>query len=121
VDALAGAPGVRSARFGPPELDDAGRTRYLLACLVDIPPPRRGAHYTCCLALARAEQPLLVVTGHCYGVISEHVVPGPTGFGYDPVFLLPSLGRTISQLTPEQKDAVGHRGRAVRALLRAIR
>lgn len=117
VDALAGAPGVRSARFGDPALDDAGRTRYLLACLGGVPERRRDAHYTCCLALARPDRAPLIVHGFCYGLIAAHVVAGPTGFGYDPVFLVPALGRTVSQLTPEQKDALSHRGKAARALL----
>jgi XTP/dITP diphosphohydrolase len=120
VDALAGAPGVRSARFGDAALDDAGRTAYLLACLRGIPARQRGAHYTCCLVLARPEQAPLIVHGLCYGTVAERSVPGPTGFGYDPIFVVPSMGSTVSQLTAEQKDVLGHRGKAVRALLACL-
>lgn len=121
VDALAGAPGARSARFGDAALDDAGRARYLLACLATTPAGRRGAHYTCCLVLARPDAAPTVVHGFCYGEIAERYTPGATGFGYDPVFVAPAFGVAVSQLTPEQKDEIGHRGRAVRALLAAMR
>jgi len=120
VDALAGAPGIRSARFGGPRLDDAGRVAYLLEQLAAIPPRERGAHYTCALALAGPEQPLLIVHGFLYGMVADAPVEGTTGFGYDPVFYLPGFDRTVSQITPEQKDETGHRGRAVRAFLHAL-
>lgn len=120
VDALAGAPGVRSARFGGEGLNDAGRTRYLLRSLEGIPQKHRCAHYTCCLALAQPDVPTTCAHGYCYGYITTEPVDGPTGFGYDPVFFLPQYGRTVSQITPEQKDLVGHRGRASRALLKAL-
>jgi len=121
VDALAGAPGVRSARFGRQTLDDAGRVAYLLEQLLGVHESGRTAHYTCCLALALPDQPLLVVDGYCYGRIGHTPTPGTTGFGYDPVFLLPAAGRAVSQVTPEQKDAISHRGNAVRLLLRKFR
>ena len=120
VDALAGAPGIHSARFGDPQLDDAGRVAYLLEQLATIPPHERGGHYTCALALAQPDKPLLVVHGYLYGTVATAPAEGTTGFGYDPVFYLPSFGRTVSQITPRQKDEVGHRGRAARALLRAL-
>lgn len=121
VNALAGAPGVRSARFGSPMLDDTGRLHYLLAQMEGIPDGKRGAHYTCCLVLARPGQSPLVVSGYCYGVIGHTEARGATGFGYDPIFIIPSLGRAIADLTPEQKDRIGHRGKAVHALLATLR
>lgn len=117
VDALAGAPGVRSARFGGPGLDDAGRLRYLLRCLEGIPPTRRGAHYVCSLVLAHPDRPPLLAEGACYGVLDTEERAGATGFGYDPIFLLPALGRVFSRVTPDEKDAVSHRGKAARRLL----
>ncbi len=120
VDALAGAPGVRSARFGSPELDDEGRARYLLSCMEHIGDRRRCAHYVCVLALVHAEGDPLVVPGQWYGSIGHDYVAGPTGFGYDPVFVVPWLGITASCLVPAEKDRLGHRGKAVRRLLEVL-
>ena len=117
VDALGGAPGVRSARFGSPSLDDAGRMRYLLECLRDIPPGRRGAHYTCALVLALPDGSALTSEGKLYGEIALAPSAGTTGFGYDPIFLVPGAGRIVADMRPEEKDAVSHRGMAVRRLL----
>jgi XTP/dITP diphosphohydrolase len=121
VDALAGAPGIKSARFGRPHFDDSARTAYLLHCLASIPQGRRCAHYTCALVLAQPGHPLLTAWGYCYGAIALAAVPGPTGFGYDPVFIPAGLDRTVSQLTVEQKDRLGHRGKAARALVQQYR
>ncbi len=117
VDSLAGAPGVRSARFGSPHLDDAGRLYYLLECLKDVPVGRRGAHYSCALALATRGGMVLAVEGRLYGEIDRVPSAGSTGFGYDPVFVVPRFGRTVADISPEEKDAVSHRGNAVRHLL----
>lgn len=120
VDALAGAPGVRSARFGRPDLDDEGRARYLLDCLKGISGCDRGAHYVCALALVVPGEDPLVVEGKWYGRVAEQYLEGGTGFGYDPVFLIPSLGEPVSRLTPAEKDALGHRGKAARRLMAAM-
>ncbi len=116
VDALAGAPGVRSARFGSAELGDEGRARYLLSCLSGIEEPRRGAHYVCVLALVLPDGEPLLVEGRWYGEVAGVYLEGGTGFGYDPVFLIPSLGLPVSRLSVEEKDRLGHRGKAARAL-----
>jgi len=120
VDALAGAPGIRSARFGAPELDDAGRVRYLLECLATIPKPQRGAHYTCALALVRPGQPPVLAQGFLYGQVTTTVATGGTGFGYDPVLYLPGFGRTVSEIEASEKDRIGHRGRAAHALVATL-
>ena len=120
VDALAGAPGIRSARFGAPDLDDAGRVRYLLECLATIPEPQRGAHYTCALVLALPGEPPVTAHGYLYGRVAASVADGGTGFGYDPVFYLPVLGRTVSEIAASEKDRIGHRGRAARALVATL-
>jgi XTP/dITP diphosphohydrolase len=116
VDALAGAPGVHSHRFGPPELDDAGRVDYLLQMMETIEAPFRTAHYVCALVLLLPGKPPVAVQGYCYGSITADVQPGPTGFGYDPVFRPSAWDRTVAQMTPAQKDALSHRGRAARKL-----
>jgi len=120
VDALAGAPGIRSARFGAPELDDPGRVRYLLECLATIPEPQRGAHYTCALVLALPGKPPVTAHGYLYGRVATSVADGGTGFGYDPVFYMPVLGRTVSEIAASEKDRIGHRGRAARALVATL-
>jgi XTP/dITP diphosphohydrolase len=116
VDALAGAPGVRSHRFGPPSLDDAGRVDYLLSMLQNIDPPCRTAHYVCALVLLLPDGRAIEVEGACYGAITQEVQDGPTGFGYDPVFRPSGWDRTVARMTPEEKDALSHRGRATRRL-----
>jgi XTP/dITP diphosphohydrolase len=114
VDALGGAPGVRSARFGGPGLDDAGRTALLLERLRGVPAARRTARYRCVIALVWPDGRERTVEGMAEGLIAG-APRGTGGFGYDPVFEDPASGRTFAELTPEEKAAVSHRGRAVRA------
>jgi XTP/dITP diphosphohydrolase len=117
VDALGGAPGIRSTRFGAPDLDDGGRLHYLVDCMRAIPPSRRGAHYVCALVLARPDRMSLCSEGRLYGQVADEPREGTTGFGYDPVFIVPRFGATVAELTTQQKDSVSHRGQAVRRLL----
>ncbi|HXU88616.1 MAG TPA: RdgB/HAM1 family non-canonical purine NTP pyrophosphatase [Methylomirabilota bacterium] len=119
VDALGGAPGVHSARFGGPELDDAGRTALLLERLRGVPPDRRTARFRCVIALVDSAGAVRTVEGLVEGRIAE-TPRGRGGFGYDPVFFHPGLGRTFGELTDSDKAHVSHRGlaaRAARALL----
>jgi XTP/dITP diphosphohydrolase len=118
VDALGGGPGVYSARYGGPGLSDRQRLELLLAELNGVPPERRSARFICVLALARPGRPTLTVEGRVEGRIAT-APAGSGGFGYDPIFLLPELGRTTAELTPEAKDALSHRGRAA-ARMRAV-
>jgi XTP/dITP diphosphohydrolase len=120
VDALAGAPGVRSARFGRPDFDDADRARYLLECLSGTPPALRGAHYVCELVLAFPDAASITARGALYGTVAEQWASGTTGFGYDPIFKIPAFDKTVSQLSVQQKDSISHRGKAVRHLIDAI-
>lgn len=126
VDALGGAPGVRSRRFAPlPEgtprdVQDAANNAHLLRLLADVEPARRTARYVCVAALATAtrdgtEEGVATFRGTAEG----RILTGPRGvggFGYDPLFLDPDLGRTFAEITPAEKDARSHRGRAFRAL-----
>ena len=112
VDALNGAPGVYSARYGGDGLDDTGRYRLLLANM-----PRGAARtakfvsvITCCFPGGE----VLTARGECPGTIAFAPM-GEGGFGYDPVFFLPKLKKTFAQLAPEEKNAVSHRGRALEA------
>ena len=118
VDALDGAPGVYSARYGGPGLDDAGRRRFLLSELerVGATGNNRTARFVCVLALYLPDGDLYYFEGVCEGSIAD-TERGSGGFGYDPVFLDPDTGRSFAELSPQEKDARSHRGRALAALL----
>lgn len=111
VDALNGAPGVYSARYGGEGLDDKGRYMLLLSSLRGV--PTRAAHFACAVACAFPNGDTLTAEGRCDGSIA-YAPLGEGGFGYDPVFLLPGTGKTFGQLTQEEKSAVSHRGRALK-------
>ncbi len=119
VDALGGAPGVGSARYGGPGLDDAARCARLLAALRGVPPERRTARFRCVLALVEPGGAEHVVEGVVEGRIAE-APRGEGGFGYDPIFYYPPLGRTFAELGPADKAAVSHRARAARAIRRLL-
>jgi XTP/dITP diphosphohydrolase len=119
VQALNGMPGVLSARWSGSHGDDAGNTALLLAQLADIPDERRGAAFVsaCALVTAAGET---VVRGEWPGSIVREP-SGDGGFGYDPVFLPSGSTRTAAELSPSEKDAVSHRGRALAQLVPALR
>ncbi len=119
VDALDGAPGVHSARYGGPGLDDEGRTRLLLRELEGVPDERRTARFRCVLALARDGKTLATFDGVIEGRIN-HRPEGENGFGYDPVFFHPPSGCTTAQLAPAEKQKISHRGQAIAELLKAL-
>jgi len=116
VDALGGAPGVHSARYAGTPRDDAANNRKLVQALAGVPPERRTARFRCAMALAWEGRVVLETDGTFEGRISD-VPRGTNGFGYDPHFLAPELGRTAAELPAEQKNALSHRGRALRAML----
>jgi XTP/dITP diphosphohydrolase len=115
VDALGGRPGVLSARYGGPGLDDAGRLALVLRELREVEESRRGAHFVCWIALSERGRLLRTFRG----TVEGRILPRPrgaNGFGYDPIFFVPALGRTTAQLPPEEKNRISHRGRAFRRL-----
>ena len=114
VDALDGAPGLYTARFGGAGLDDRARRELLLKRLDGVPAARRTARFRCVIALAGPGRPERVVEGVAEGVIAESP-RGTRGFGYDPVFFYPPLGRTFGELSDEEKARVSHRGLALAA------
>ncbi|MFQ5417286.1 MAG: RdgB/HAM1 family non-canonical purine NTP pyrophosphatase [Myxococcota bacterium] len=114
VDALGGAPGPRSARFGGPRLDARGRTAALLEALADFRESERAARFVCVAALAQADGPLVTARGECSGRILR-APRGTGGFGYDPVFEV-SGGATMASLPPREKNRISHRARALAAL-----
>jgi len=119
VDALEGRPGVLSARFGGPQLSDVARCKAVLKGLVDVPEEARTARFQCVLAVARGGRTLATFEGAVEGRILREL-RGKNGFGYDPIFLHPESGRTFAEMTPEEKGAVSHRGRALAALARTL-
>jgi XTP/dITP diphosphohydrolase len=118
VDALGGAPGLYSARYGGPGLDDTGRCAVLLEALRDVPDDRRGARFRCVIAIVDPDGHDSVVEGVAEGSILR-AARGAGGFGYDPLFYDPRLGRTFAELTEDEKSDVSHRGRAA-ALARRV-
>jgi XTP/dITP diphosphohydrolase len=122
VDALGGEPGVMSARYAGKNATDADRVRYLLAKLKDVPMERRTARFVCIIAIASPDGRVKTCDGECTGVIA--IEPrGEHGFGYDPAFFLPELGKTMAELTAALKNKVSHRARAAakaRVILESI-
>ena len=115
VDALQGAPGVRSARFAGPEAEDRDNLNKLLRLLEGVGPEERKARFISCMVLSREGAILTEITEFVEGVILSGP-RGSGGFGYDPVFFYPPLGKTFAQLSEEEKNRVSHRGRALAAL-----
>lgn len=111
VDALGGAPGVYSARYAGPEASDEDRVRKLLGELKAVPMEKRDAKFVCSICCAFPNGDLIEANGECAGKIA-FAPKGEGGFGYDPVFLVGE--RTFSEFLPKEKDAVSHRGRALR-------
>ena len=117
VDALDGAPGVYSARYGGPDLTSEQRYELLLENLRGVSPERRSARFYCVIALVLPGKPTVTVDGEVAGVIASEP-RGEGGFGYDPVFWLPEYGATMAELPAETKNRISHRARAA-AKLRA--
>lgn len=116
VDALDGAPGVYSARYGH-KASDKERTAYLLENMKDVPEERRGAKFVCVITCLFPDGRKIVARGECPGVIAR-APHGENGFGYDPIFYLPELGMTYAELPSEQKNAISHRARALQDFCR---
>jgi len=120
VDALGGEPGVKSARFsGAKEKDrtllDHKNMTKVLKLLEGIPKEKRAARFVCHLCLASPDRILIETQGTLEGLITEREI-GENGFGYDPIFFVPYLNKTVGQLTAEEKNAISHRGNAIRKL-----
>ncbi|NLF34726.1 MAG: XTP/dITP diphosphatase [Clostridiales bacterium] len=113
VDAMQGGPGVYSARFGGGDLDDGGRCRLLLDCMKgQLDRKCRFVSAVCC---AFPNGDVVTAEGACEGILA-YASRGEGGFGYDPIFFVPPLKKTFAQLTPEEKNAVSHRGHALQKL-----
>ncbi|WP_407565140.1 RdgB/HAM1 family non-canonical purine NTP pyrophosphatase [Streptomyces sp. 184] len=120
VDVLGGAPGIFSARWAGRHGDDAANLALLLAQLSDVGPGHRGAHFACAAALALPDGTERVAEGRLEGTL-RYEPAGSGGFGYDPVLQPLGEDRTCAELTPAEKNAISHRGKAFRALVPAVR
>ncbi|MGI6607160.1 MAG: XTP/dITP diphosphatase [Peptococcia bacterium] len=120
VDALGGQPGVYSARFAGEPYSDEKNNRKLLALLKGVPLQQRTARFVSALAFITADGLLKVSEGYCEGFILEEP-RGSGGFGYDPLFYLPSFGKTMAELSPTEKNQISHRGKALREMLPFLR
>ena len=110
VDALNGAPGVYSARYGGPGLDDAGRYRLLLENMRGV--LDRKCRFVSAITLCMPSGDIVTARGECPGTLA-YAPQGENGFGYDPIFFVPEKKKTFAQLTAEEKNAISHRGRAL--------
>jgi len=113
INALGGAPGVKSARFSGPGKSDEKNNQKVLRLLEGLPMKKRRAHYICAIALADPCGLIGVVEGRCSGFIA-YAPSGNAGFGYDPIFLVPGYGKTFGQLGLGVKHAISHRSRALK-------
>lgn len=115
IEALDGAPGVRSARFSAPRPSDEKNIRKVLRLLLGVPAARRKARFVCVMVLAAGDR----IIGEFRGEVRGRIAPGPRGedgFGYDPIFYYQPLRKTFAELPPGVKNEISHRGRAVREL-----
>lgn len=120
VDALGGEPGIYPARYGGPHLTPSQRNERLLRQLAGVPWEARAARFRCVIALARPTGVVDTVDGVCEGLIAA-APAGRHGFGYDPIFYVPDLGRTLAEAMPAEKHQISHRGQAIRALAPLLR
>lgn len=121
VDALNGEPGIYSARYGFDDtLDDAGRVRLLLKNMEAVPDGQRQAQFVCVITLVTPEGKVIQARGEVHGEVPRKT-EGEGGFGYDPVFYYPPFGKTLAQVTPEEKNRVSHRGQALKILYEKLK
>ena len=113
VDALNGDPGVFSARYAGPDASDNKRNEFLLFNLANVPWEKRTARFRCVIAIAFPEDRLILCKGECPGIIAFEP-KGENGFGYDPVFYLPELGKSMAEISLEEKNRISHRAKAAR-------
>ena len=115
VDALQGRPGVFSSRYGGEKATDEQRFQNLLAEMAEIPEGKRQAAFVCTLAVATPQGKVELLEGRCRGQIA-FAPRGKHGFGFDPIFFIPELGKTMAELDPEVKNRISHRARALEKL-----
>ena len=120
VEALGGEPGVFSARYAGEGASDAQRIDFLHKKLQGIPEDSWNARFRCVIAIVWPSEPVELYTGECYGMIIKHP-RGSNGFGYDPAFLIPALGKTMAELTSDEKNRLSHRSVAAQKAAAALK
>lgn len=120
VDALDGKPGIYSARYARERATDQENRKKLLKALEGVPASKRGARFKCVIAMVTPEEREILFEGSCRGKIGFKEV-GKNGFGYDPLFFLPRYGKTMAQLSLEEKNRISHRGKALRKLRKVLK
>ena len=115
VDALKGAPGIYSARFAGANADDAANNQKLIAELTNIRAEERTARFHCVLAFVDTDETVVTADGVCEGIIIEEM-RGMGGFGYDCLFYVPQLNKTMAELSEREKNVISHRGQALRSI-----
>jgi XTP/dITP diphosphohydrolase len=120
VDILKGLPGIYSARYAGEKASHQENNRKLLREMEGIPISKRGARFRCVIAVVSPDGREVVTEGSCKGGIGFREV-GRKGFGYDPLFILPQYGKTMAQLSMEEKNRISHRGKALRKLRKILR
>jgi len=119
VDALDGEPGVRSARYAGEGASDKKRIDFLLKKVADVPWEKRGARFRCVIAIAYPDGRIQLCKGECNGILTFAPL-GDNGFGYDPIFYLPDLHKTMAELSMSDKNAISHRGKATEEARRIL-
>ena len=112
VEALNGAPGVYSARYGTPDLDDHGRMELLRRNMENVPDGQRQAKYVCVITMVTPEGKTIQARGEVHGLITRETA-GNGGFGYDPIFYYPPFGKTLAEVPAEDKNRISHRAQAL--------
>ena len=121
VDALNGEPGIYSARYGfDPTLDDWGRLELLLKNTEQVPDGQRQAQFVCVITMVTPEGQVIQARGEIHGELTR-APQGENGFGYDPIFFYPPLGKTTAELSPEEKNAVSHRANALKSFYEKLK
>ena len=121
VDALNGEPGIYSARYGFDEsLDDWGRLELLLKNTEHVPDGQRQAQFVCVITMVTPDGQTIQARGEIHGELTREPA-GENGFGYDPIFYYPPLGKTTAELSPEEKNVVSHRGNALRVFYEKLK
>ena len=120
VDYLDGAPGIYSARFAGEGHDDTANNQKVLELLQGVPDKERGAQFFCAIAIVLPDGREFTAEGICRGILL-HTLQGEGGFGYDPLFYVPQLGKTFAELSMEEKNEISHRGLANRKAVEIIR
>lgn len=119
IDALDGEPGVYSARYSGDERNDESNIDKVLQKMVQVPDDEKTARFRCVLALASPGKETILFEGTCEGLIIDER-KGDNGFGYDPIFYVPALDKTMAEMEPSEKASVSHRGNAIRELGKAM-